>query len=165
MKVSLDEFVPAQHTTLLQYWLARPHVSRWWLDPLSQLRICLDRAKPGSDHRVISVNGQPIGYIRWEPLRSNDLAAFVDIDIPDAAVDLDILIGDAAWIGRGVGPRALKLLNSLLLRETQMAFLMLSVSVENSSAINAYQKAGFYKVVEYDGGNYGRSQLMSRSIQ
>jgi len=165
MKVTLDPFNPAEHTRLLKTWLERSHVRRWWLDPSMQLSICLAREKTGSDHRLIAVDGLPVGYIRWEPFHSEDLASYTDIDVPDCAVDLDILIGEPDFTGRGVGPRALRLLEELLSHDETVAYLMLSVSVDNHSAISAYEKCKFSKVVEFDGGKYGQSQLMSRSLQ
>lgn len=165
MCVTLEKFVPLQHTELLKSWLEQPHVCKWWLDPPQQLSICLAREKTGSDHRLIAIDGRPVGYIRWEPFHSRDLAPYADINVPEGAVDLDILIGDPDDIGRGVGPSALRQLEELLSEAGEIAFLMLAVSIDNHSAINAYQKCQFIKVVEFDGGKYGPSQLMSRSIQ
>lgn len=165
MKVTLEKFDPELHSEMLKDWLRLPHVARWWIDPTYQFSICLNRDQPLADHRLIAVDETPVGYIRWEPLYSKDLAPYVDVGVPVNVTDLDILIADTAFIGCGVGPRALSLLQQLLLEQGSSNFLMLAVSIDNTNAIRAYEKSGFTKVVEFDGGKYGPSQLMSTSLQ
>lgn len=36
--IELTPFVPQRDLALLELWLTRPHVSRWWGDPLKALR-------------------------------------------------------------------------------------------------------------------------------
>lgn len=165
MTVTLEPFQVEKHTELLEGWLHLPHVARWWIDPVNQLTICLKREHATSGHRLIAVEDVPVGYIRWEPLNATDLAPWVDVDVPDHVIDLDIFIGDKDYIGRGVGPESLRLLEHHLIENSNTRILMLAVSVQNTSAIRAYQKTGFSKVVEFDGGKYGPSQLMSRTLR
>ncbi len=164
MKVTLENFDPDLHGEMLKRWLHLPHVARWWIDPDQQLAICLNREPPHADHRLIAVDDVAVGYVRWEPLYSKDLAPYVNIDVPENVTDLDILIADTEFIGRGVGPKALCLLERLLTTQRRCDILMLAVSINNKSAIRAYEKVGFTRVVEFHGGKYGPSLLMSRSL-
>lgn len=165
MKVTLEKFDLEKHGEMLRDWLHLPHVARWWIDPVYQYSICMNRDQPLADHRLIAVDDTPVGYIRWEPLYSKDLAPYVEVDVPGNVTDLDILIADTAFMGRGIGPQALRLLQKLLSEQGDSKILMLAVSVDNTNAIRAYEKSGFTKVVEFDGGKYGQSQLMSTSLQ
>jgi GNAT superfamily N-acetyltransferase len=57
---------------------------------------------------VVSLDGRPIGLVQRSVISDypEDLAEFAAIvDVPDCAVELDYLIGDAALRGRGLGAR------------------------------------------------------------
>jgi len=76
------------------------------------------------------------------------------------AVDMDIMIGDLSHLGRGVGPQAIRLLFHRLAEDSSAELVGLATSVENSSAIRAYEKAGFSAVKEFDDPDFGRCHFM-----
>jgi RimJ/RimL family protein N-acetyltransferase len=94
---------------LVEEWLGREHVRRWWRDEiaesLAEYRAALEGREP-TDHYLIVVDERPVGMIQtylvtdypeWEEV--------VQVG-PDVA-GVDILIGEEELIGRGLGPEIL----------------------------------------------------------
>jgi aminoglycoside 6'-N-acetyltransferase len=156
--VTLERVQPAHHEALIAEWLRRPHVSPWWGD--AESRMAQFRATPGSQHALIAVGGVPAGYLRWQTVDRAVLATLGLGDIPDGAVDIDILIGEPAWVGRGVGPAALRSLLERLAQGGAPPLAGLCPSVDNAAAIRAFGKAGFRKLREVDDPVVGRCWVL-----
>lgn len=77
-------------------------------------------------------SGEHIGNIKFEPL-----------DREKGYAVLGILIGDARWRGKGVGPEVIEACAQELSREEGIHELVLGVELANSQAIRSYEKAGF----------------------
>jgi hypothetical protein len=73
MHLCLEEFDRESHAALLEDWLQRPHVLRWWLDPERALTEAA--GLPPDSHAMIVEGGRPVGYLRWEPPPPESLAA------------------------------------------------------------------------------------------
>jgi RimJ/RimL family protein N-acetyltransferase len=82
------------------------------------------------------------------------------IEIPEGSVDIDILIGEADCVGRGLGPRALSVLAGTLREDRSIPLLTLTTSVLNAAAQRAFEKAGFRKLREYEPPGFGPFALM-----
>ena len=63
--------------------------------------------RPPGTHALIVADGVPVGYLCWGPPAADELAAAGLTDLPDALVDIDILIGEPQFVGHRIGPRAL----------------------------------------------------------
>jgi len=153
--VQLTPFVPNRDTPLLESWLRRPHVSRWWGDPLKALEEA-SRPPAGGDEALIAVDGVPVGYVRWQVPAREELDAAGLHELSDDIVDIDIAIGEADLLGRGIGSRVLSILRDRLTRDGGST-VMLATSVDNARAVRAYEKAGFVRrrqFVDTDGGSY-----------
>jgi aminoglycoside 6'-N-acetyltransferase len=146
--VKLEEFEPRKHADLLAVWLSRQHVVRWWGDQRQELA-ALVRRKPDT-HAVIVADGIPVGYVCWEPLSAEDRATAGLVDLPDALVDIDILIGEPQLVGRGIGPRALRSILGQLHREAMARWAGLGTSRSNRAAIAAAEKVGFIPFGDFD---------------
>lgn len=154
-RVGLADFLPERHGDLLGSWLRRPHVSRWRGDPDKAL---LEVATPPNEggEALITVDGRPVGYLRWQVPDRAELDAAGLHEVPPDAVDIDIAVGETAWLGRGVGPQALMLLVDRLVAEGAST-IMLATSTTNVRAVRAYETAGFIRrrqFVDTDGGTY-----------
>ena len=162
--VRLEAFDAVRHEPLLATWLRRPHVSRWWGDPETVLRDVRNRPEQGG-HALIVADGSPVGYLRWQRASRADLDEAGLTEIPDGAVDIDILIGEPAQVGRGIGPAALRLLLGRLAAEADVPLAGMVTSVENHAAIRAYEKAGFHRLRQFDDPAYGRCWVLVADLR
>jgi aminoglycoside 6'-N-acetyltransferase len=144
--VTLEPVAWERHGALLADWLHRPHVSRWWeADQLDRMRATPERA-----HAMIAVRGTPVGYIRWQAAGREALEAAGLRELPPEAIDIDLFVGEAPWLGRGVGPSALRLLLHRLARERAAPLACLCTSTDNVAALRAFEKAGFRRLRQFD---------------
>ena len=94
---------------LLRHWLTAPHVAVWYPDPEDHIAWAANPL-PSGDRALITVGGRAVGYIRWQSV-SREVLDSVGLDeIPAGSVDVDMLIGDSAFVGQGIGPKALLVL-------------------------------------------------------
>ncbi len=137
---------------LLERWLRRPHVVRWWgtLD----LRVTALAQRSSDTHAVITADGLPVGYLCWQRPSLSELEAAGLTDLPEDLVDIDILIGEPELLGRGIGPRALVMLLAKL-RFEGVRFAGLGTSTSNRVAIRAFEKAGFRVFRDFEDPEFG----------
>lgn len=141
---------------LLHRWLNLPHVHEWWADgepaPPTFETVAEEYGNDEPIRRYLILYGEtPIGYIQF--CRVGDFAEgqkypypeFVAyVGEPDAA-NIDVLIGEPAFLHRGLGPHLLR----QFLREVVFAdprhFPACAIDPHepNAIAIRAYEKAGF----------------------
>ena len=157
--VTLDPCDPQKDRELLSVWLHRKHVSRWWGDPEKILSEGLVTLSDG-ECAFIAADGEPVGYLQWGPVDRDELDEVGLTEIPDGSIDIDIMIGEPEYLGCNIGPRALKLLLTRLRQDPSIPMISLAVSLENPSAIRAYEKAGFEPLREFEDHKYGRMQVM-----
>ena len=124
----------------LRVWLDRPHVTRWWGDPDDAMAAIRDHAP--ADRAVIAIDTRPIGYLCWQRPLPEELAAAGLGDLPADLIDVDVLIGEPDFLGRGIGPRALTLLLDRL-RAAGRTSVGIAAAAANPRARRAYDKAGF----------------------
>lgn len=138
--VQLVPFDGPRHLPQLRVWLRRPHVARWWGDP--DYTSAAVRRHPSTNHALITVDARPVGYLCWQKLQPEELAAAGLTDLPADLVDVDILIGEPDVMGQGVGPQALLLLLKRL-RSEGVSVVGICTAADNQRALRAYEKAGF----------------------
>lgn len=162
-EVTLRAFDPRRDSEMLLRWLARPHVAKWWGDAaraMEHARLCA----PGS-HALIVADGAPVGYLCWQDPPREELEAAGLTDLPGGLVDIDILIGEAELLGRGVGSRALAILLARLRSEQAVAFAGLGTSVSNTNAIRCYSKAGFRLFREFQDPEWGPCRYLIAEVR
>jgi aminoglycoside 6'-N-acetyltransferase len=148
------EFPPLAKTDLplVEEWLRREHVARWWRDDIresvAEYRGALEGREP-TDHFLIEVDGRPVGMIQTYLVSDYpDWEEVVQVG-PDVA-GVDIMIGEEELIGRGLGPQIL----SAFVRDFVKApAVVATVEEPNRRSWRAFEKAGFRHVrdVEEDG--------------
>jgi aminoglycoside 6'-N-acetyltransferase len=158
--VELVPFEEQRDAGLLRRWLHAPHVSRWWGDPQRELAAVLEPPTGGA-HALILADGLPVGYLRWQPAPRTELEEAGLSDIPEGAIDIDLLIGEPERIGRGVGSAALRLALAHIRDQRGAPLVMICASVENAPALCACEKAGFRRVRTFDDGEYGQMWLLT----
>jgi RimJ/RimL family protein N-acetyltransferase len=161
--VDLLPFDAATHLPLLEAWLRRPHVARWFGAPEFHLDFAR-QLPPGGDHALISLASAPVGYLRWQAVTRETLDAVGLPEIPAGAVDIDLFIGEPAHMGRGIGRRALELLLARLRADPTVPLAGLTTSIENTPALHAFARVGFRRVRQYSPPGYGVCWLMVADV-
>ncbi|MEM9029309.1 MAG: GNAT family N-acetyltransferase [Pseudomonadota bacterium] len=168
MTIRLEEVQLSEHAPLIDAWLHLPHVSRWWGDPA--WRTVQLRETPDHEHAVIAYDGVsegagPIGYVRWQAVDRETLDSVGLTDLPDGSIDIDLFIGDASYLGRGLGVRILNALARHLQQTTDVQVIGLTTSVDNLRALRAFEKAAFQKHLRYDDDTFGPCWILIRKIR
>lgn len=92
-------------------WQAAPHVARWWDGHTRTVEAAERRYGAridGTDPTrlwVIEVNGRSVGWV--QDYRIGDHPEYAILTGAPDAIGFDYAIGEPAWVGRGVGTRAL----------------------------------------------------------
>jgi RimJ/RimL family protein N-acetyltransferase len=157
--VELLPFDPSSDAELLAAWLRKPHISRWWGGPESQLAAVLERPV-GGDDALIAFDGAPVGYVRWQLTPRSELEEADIVEVPDGAIDIDIAIGDEAFVGRGIGPAALTQAVAKILETSRPPMIIMGTAIANVSALRAFAKAGFRPMRQFEDPEYGRFWLL-----
>lgn len=139
-RAQLLPFVARRDLPVLRSWLQRPHVARWWGDPVEALAAA--REHPPTQHALISVDGRAVGYLCWQHPSPEELAEARLDALPVDLMDVDIVIGEPEFVGRGFGPQALELLLNRL-RADGVSIVGLATAANNQRALRAFAKAGF----------------------
>lgn len=92
---------------------------------------------------VILVDDGPIGYI--QTYRIADYPEYAAcIDVSEAAAGLDLYIGEASHLHRGLGPQIIRaFLRQVVFVEAEIESCIIGPALTNRAAIRAYEKAGF----------------------
>jgi aminoglycoside 6'-N-acetyltransferase len=147
---------------LIERWLRSPDVARWWGASDRYLATLAQRAP--DTHAVIAADGKPVGYLCWQRPSPSELEAAGLTDLPEDLVDIDIMIGEPEFLGRGVGPKALFLLLARL-RGDGVRFAGLATSTSNRMAIRAFEKAGFRLFKDFEDPGFGPSKYMVAQLR
>ncbi len=161
---------------MLTAWRAEPHVRAWWhpdRPPPTFDEVAATygpRTHPSSPTTpcVIELDDRPVGYIqfyRWAAFA--DEADAMNIEYDEDTFGLDVMIGEAGSMDRGIGSRAVALLSRHLEDDRNATRIALTTDVENLRAQRAYEKAGFEKIravldLDLRGGERSRAWLMVR---
>lgn len=151
----------------LQAWLNTPHVYEWWgshagsdsiggpgqdaaTEAQVEAKYGLEIDCEGPTHRfIIELSGAPIGLIQWYYLRDYaEYAAAIGED-PATAVGIDLMIGDAEAIGRGLGSCAIdEFVTVVLFSLPGVDRVVTGPAAHNARSIRAFEKAGFRRARE-----------------
>lgn len=145
----------ADDLDLLAGWLREPLVARWWNHDTSEGAVERDFAasvrgeEPGED-LVVLLDGRPIGLLQRAVIADypEELAEFSAlVDVPDGAVELDYLIGEAALRGRGIGPRMIAAaVEDTFASRPGVPAVLVAVVASNTASWRALEKAGLRRV-------------------
>lgn len=152
-RIGLETFDPSLHSERLLGWLRQPHVARWWGDAQQAMDHTTQSAPEA--HALIVADETPIGYLCWQIPTRQELEPAGLTDLPEGLVDIDILIGEPALLGQGIGSQALQLLLARLRQESSFLFAGLGTSVSNVRAVRAYERAGFRLFRDFQDPEWG----------
>jgi aminoglycoside 6'-N-acetyltransferase len=137
---------------LLDEWLHRPHVARWWYPDETTITETLDaiEGRDPSDHYLILVDGRPVGMIQtylvsdhpeWDAL----------LNVGEGVAGVDLLIGEDDLVGRGLGPEVLRAFTrDIVFAKPGTHACVAGVEPSNARSIRAFEKAGFSALLDYE---------------
>jgi aminoglycoside 6'-N-acetyltransferase len=156
-------FIPLaqSHFPLLLKWLETPHVKAWWdkdvtwtfelieekyghyVKGYKRLKLKGQVIEKPVHAFIIALNDTPIGYIQY--YNKHDFSPEQDYEtteLPASCAALDWHIGEVAFIGKGIGSKALSLfLDHHVFPSFNCVFV--DPDTANQTAIRVYEKAGF----------------------
>lgn len=122
---------------LLLEWLSKEHIKEWWDDgddTLEKIARHYGEEEKGLGRFILVATDEegesPIGY-------------FQHYSVSEGLMGIDQFIGEEAYLGRGIGTRAIRMFVEMIARMHQPTAIILDPSPENSRAIKCYEKAGF----------------------
>lgn len=164
MDLRLRDLAP-DDLPLVGQWLRAGPVRRSWGDPEANLRLLRQPPAAGSGRSVIEAEGRAVGLVLWQhPTRAElDLAGLTDI--PTSVVDIDVLIGEPAAQGRGLGTAAIGVVAERALADPAVPCVMACVAPDNLASLRAFAKAGFGQDRVFDDVPQGPHVLLVRRRQ
>ncbi len=160
--MTLEEFKPS-HLKQLAAWLHEPHIAPWYANPEADLEFARNPPVGGSQ-AIIAVDTKAVGYLRWQRVGRKLLDELGLPEIPDGSVDVDILISKNGT-GKGLGPRALTTLVTSLRADPTIPLIGVTTELRNTRAHQAFEKAGFRKVRQYEAPGLGLCHLMTIDLR
>jgi aminoglycoside 6'-N-acetyltransferase len=141
-----DEDLP-----LLQVWLSRPHIAKWWRQPLdldgvrTRFGPSIRGIKPTHVY-VIEWHSAPVGWIQWYRWSNyREHAARIGAEPNTAGIDL--AIGEPELLGQGIGTRVIgTFLKRWVFAEPDIAACITDPDERNLRSIRALEKAGFVMI-------------------
>ncbi|MFH8471933.1 GNAT family N-acetyltransferase [Streptomyces sp. NPDC018000] len=147
--------VEEQDFPLLRKWLQQPHVKRWWNHETTAEAVARDfgpvaRGEEPSEDLLALLDGCPVGLLQRSRLRDYpeylaELAAVVSV--PDGAMTIDYLIGDAQQIGQGLGTAMIRsAIERTWTEHPVSSCIVVPVVAANRASWRALEKAGLRRV-------------------
>ena len=155
------EAVAKMHYPLLNRWLHAPHIREWWGDPETELGYIIDMVEGRDPTKpyIFYVNGEPAGYIQVWPVGPHQTEDWSKdhpwlMELPAHAVGVDLSIGEAGSLSKGIGSAVLSRFVDKLKAEGHTA-IIIDPDPANTRAVRAYTKAGFRPVPRLAGSTQG----------
>lgn len=142
---------------LLRRWLEQPFVARWWNHETSPEAVARDfgpaaRDEEPSEDLLMLLDGVPFGLVQRcrfadYPEYGDELAG--QAEVPEGAMSIDYLIGEASYVGQGLGTRMIRVIVEATWSDHPDATAVLvPVHVGNHASWRALEKAGLRRIAE-----------------
>ena len=137
----------ARDIPLLQDWLSRPHVARWWTSdgtPEDTMRELTPLLEPDSGTRgyIASWDGQAAAFVQCYRVMGAG-GGWWESETDPGARGVDLFIGEERLLGGGRGTALIESFVSELFRDSVVSQVQADPSPDNLRAIRAYRRAGF----------------------
>jgi RimJ/RimL family protein N-acetyltransferase len=136
---------------LLHKWHNEPHVKQWYDKDrdLAKLESVVKKYTPyisgtkPTQAYIIVCEAKPIGYLQTYLIKDYpDYAKY--LELTEEAAGIDLFIGDKNYIHKGLGAKAIKqFLSRFVFSNPVIESCIVGPEPKNTSAIRAYEKAGF----------------------
>lgn len=152
----------AEDIPLVFKWANEPHVKPWWKtesDPEKFQERYASTLNSGKVKAfIVSFKDEPIGYLHY--WQTTDDPQFVHL-YPEGAIRMGQLIGEPSALKQGHGTKMIKQFADKILRNDDVKMIVATVDTGNTSALRAYNKAGFRRNADMQTTN-GPVALMER---
>jgi aminoglycoside 6'-N-acetyltransferase len=129
---------------LVEGWLARPHVARWWTeDPQQELagyRRCISGEEP-TYALIVLVDDRAAGWCQW--YRWSDYPEAAQYGASDNDIGIDYAIGEPGLIGHGVGTAMIAAVLAVIRERRPDAGVLVAVDQANAPSRRVLEKNGF----------------------
>lgn len=134
---------------LLHEWLERPHVKRFYGDHgthgdvVDHYLPSIDGRDP-TDHYIVLLSERPVGMVQTYLVEDYPTHASL-MGVADGGIaGVDILIGEDALIGQGLGTEILlRFVDDIVFARGETAGCIADPAVGNIASVRAFEKAGF----------------------
>lgn len=149
-------------------WFSNSHVRSWWPVPQKDelLEHFLKRIRSKNTFGyIVNPNDKPIGYIQYYYIDPQGEKTGKGLPkLPPNTIGTDQFIGEAQYIGKGIGTLMLKKFIQFLQEiEPKTKTIIVDPDPANLVAIRCYEKVGFNKIGTYQ-MSYGPCLLMQYDI-
>lgn len=148
--------VTVEDLSLLETWMALPHWQNWWGETDQELaQICnMIEGKDTTRPFLFVIDDEPLGFIQYWHVGHQQNPSLIYqypwlADIPREAIGIDLSIGEAEHLSKGIGSKVLRQFVENLKLFGHKIFII-DPDPDNERAIRAYQKAGFKPVQAYN---------------
>ena len=157
------EFRPVRHDDLptLSAWMQETHWQRWWGEPekeLGEIRAMVE-GRDTTRPFLFFVGGKPAGYIQYWHVGDAQHEPWLSeypwlADLPAEAIGIDLSIGSAKDLSKGIGSTVLRQFADELHAKGHCD-IVIDPDPDNHRARRAYEKAGFAAIPELMGKTPG----------
>jgi aminoglycoside 6'-N-acetyltransferase len=131
----------------LKQWLMAPHVRAWWGDPQqASLEIRTLMGADWAEAMIVAWQGRSIGYLQAYDAAAQEAAPPAwrrRPAMPAGTFGVGFFIGEAGYVGQGLGPSFLGLYTDRLLTAGRARRIVCHPAARNRRAIRCLEKAGF----------------------
>jgi RimJ/RimL family protein N-acetyltransferase len=133
---------------MLRDWLCRPHVSRWWGEPVSRAAVERDYL-PLTDEAsamrgyIASLDERPIGFVQSYLVRGCGDGWWEQQETDPGARGIDQFIAHSEDLGRGLGSAMIRAFVERLFLDATVSKLQADPAPDNERAIRSCARAGF----------------------
>lgn len=135
---------------LIRGWLLQDHVVKWFEHPQDWLNEIENRKNQFAwiNHFIVSFEGADIGFCQYYAYKNSGEDWHGSVDV-EGSYSLDYLIGDMAYMGRGLGKKIICVLVQEIGKAPDAKRVLAKPDTQNAASCNTLLSAGF----RYDAKN------------
>lgn len=146
------ELVKKKDVSLLKKWFQQDYISKYWYgEGLKNTYETIEKFtnQESSIYTLWMAYDKDVafGYLMTSKVTKEDVLYMKHLPEGKKAITLDVLIGNTDYLGKGLSHIMIQ--RFLLEKYSDVDFVFIDPSLNNSKAIHVYKKAGFQPVVEF----------------